>query len=406
MTNIIEFNNISKKYRIYFGTKSIRNSFSDFISKIKGKPAQNKSDFFALKNVSFAVPKGTTLGLIGSNGSGKSTILKLITKVTYPTTGNLKVKGRVASLLEIGAGFHFELTGRENIYLNGALLGLTKKQIDSKFDEIVEFSELKQFIDTPIKKYSSGMYIKLGFSVAIHVDPEILLVDEVLSVGDANFQNKCIKKMREIVSDTERTVILVSHNMVTIQALCDMALWVEKGNIRAFDETNKVISMYSEEINKRISSYETEGERLNIGAIHASEMRTSDINGNRKSNFYNETMCIELKYKVNEQINEKMNIIFVIEAVDLGMPIFSISTKSKLDLNTNPGDYKILCSIELKNLYPRECSIRVHITSEDMLVHYDTWYDSCRFSVTEPESNILISTGIADIVKLDYSFKQ
>jgi ABC-type polysaccharide/polyol phosphate transport system ATPase subunit len=402
---IIKFNNIEKKYRIYYGGGTFRSEITDLFRRMFGKKTINKFDFMALKGVSFSVPRGSTLGLIGSNGSGKSTILKLITRVTYPSSGTMEINGRVASLLEVGAGFHAEFTGRENIYLNGALLGLKKKEIDAKLEEIIDFSELRQFIDTPIKKYSSGMYVKLGFSIAIHVNPEILLIDEILAVGDAHFQNKCIKKMREIVSDSNKTVILVSHNMVTIQALCDKTLWIEKGVMRAFDETSKVISLYSEEVNKRQTDTGSHGlERQHISDIYSIEINTLGADKNRKTGFGSEPMLIELTYRVVKPLSENIIITFMIEAIDLGLPVISLSTRDNFKLDTAAGEHKITCKVDLKNLYPREFAIRVLISSKDMLLHYDTWYDACRFSIIDPDMTGSLAGGTPDILKLDYAF--
>lgn len=401
--NIIEFEDVIKTYKIYYGSKSLRNEFYDLILKISGKQSGNKGEFQALKNISFQIPKGSTVGLIGSNGSGKSTILKLMSKVTYPTSGKIKINGTVASLLEIGAGFHEEFTARENIYLNGALLGLSRKQIDEKFDEIVDFSELKQFIDTPVKKYSSGMYVKLGFSIAIHVNPDILLIDEVLSVGDANFQNKCIKKIREIMSNNNRTVILVSHNMVTIQALCDKTLWFEKGTVRAFDETNKVITQYSEEINKRVSSNDKSHFREHKSDIYSSEIKIMNYKGEKTDRFSNENVFIELIYNIDKVLNDEPIIIFTIEAVDLGLPIASISTKDKIKVKNTIGNNKILFNFPIHQFSARECSIRVSILSHDMLIHYDIWYDSIRFNIIDNSINMIDNSN--DIIKLNYEFQ-
>lgn len=401
--NIIEFENVLKIYKIYYGNRSLRNEFSEIIKKLSGKQSTNKELFQAVKNVSFQIPKGATVGLIGSNGSGKSTILKLMSKVTYPTSGKISVNGSVASLLEIGAGFHQEFTARENIYLNGALLGLSRKEIKDKFDEIVAFSELEKFIDTPVKKYSSGMYVKLGFSIAIHVNPEILLVDEVLSVGDASFQNKCIKKMREVIEDSQRTVILVSHNMVTIQALCNKALWFEKGHVRAFDDTHKVIGMYSDEINKRSFDSDSE-ERISNSDIYCLEIETLDYSGRRESTFYNKDkkIFIELKYKVVHEIQDDLIISLLVDAVDLGITITSLSTKDIFEVNKKVGEHTLLCSLDISNIYPRELSIRVNINSKDMLINYDSWNDACRFFI-KSEDNIYM--GVSDIVRSDFSFE-
>jgi lipopolysaccharide transport system ATP-binding protein len=200
----------------------------------------------ALNDVSFEVKRGEVLGIIGSNGAGKSTLLKILSEVTAPTKGKVKIRGRVASLLEVGTGFHPELTGRENVYLNGAILGMTKKEIDGKFDEIVSFAELDKFIDTPVKRYSSGMYVRLAFAVAAHLEPEILIVDEVLAVGDAQFQKKCLGKMGD-VSKEGRTVLFVSHNMAAVQQLCQKGIVLSKGQLiysgAAMDAVDKYINM-------------------------------------------------------------------------------------------------------------------------------------------------------------------
>lgn len=405
MSEIIKLENVSKKY-IINNEHSIRKSISNISKDFFRIPYDKKEEFFALKNINFKLKKGSTLGLIGSNGSGKSTLLKLITRVTFPTYGDISINGRVASLLEIGAGFHIEFTGRENIYLNGAIMGLTRKEIDSKIDEIIEFSELRKFIDTPIKKYSSGMYVKLGFSVAIHTNPDILLVDEVLSVGDSNFQNKCIKKMREIVADTSKTVILVSHNMVTIQALCDKTLWLEKGTLRAFDETSKVISMYSEEINKRSHNDSNfSNDRENRALIYSEEVNTYDIRGIKKTSFYKESIKLDLVYTISQVLEDDIVCIFVIEAIDLGMTVMSISTKDKIRLNNTIGKHKLSCIVDLSSFSSREYSVRVLLSSKDFLVNYDTWYDATRFYVEDTiNSNSTLDT--TSIIVSDYSFTQ
>lgn len=200
-------------------------------------------DFWALKDVSFDVPEGSTFGLIGSNGSGKSTLLKCLAKIYRPDEGSITSKGKVAALLEVGSGFHPELSGRENIFLNGSILGMSRKTIQKKFDEIVSFSGVEEFIDQPVKNYSSGMYVRLGFSVAIHVDPEILIVDEVLAVGDAEFQAKCNQKFVDF-REEGRTVILVSHSMTLVKEMCDQVAWLNHGKLIAAGEAVPTIAAY------------------------------------------------------------------------------------------------------------------------------------------------------------------
>ena len=213
-------------------------------SKIGARVYEKNERFLALKDLSFDVKKGETLGIIGQNGAGKSTILKLICRVTAPTKGGIYMNGRLTSMLEVGTGFHPELTGRENVYLNGAILGMSKAEIDKKFDEIVAFSEVGQFIDTPVKRYSSGMKVKLAFSVASHLDSEIMIMDEVLAVGDVNFQNKCIEQMKKVAAEEGRTILYVSHNMATVKSLCDRCVVLSHGT-KVFDgPTDEAIAIY------------------------------------------------------------------------------------------------------------------------------------------------------------------
>ena len=206
-------------------------------------PLQREEDFWALRGVSFEVKQGEVLGIIGRNGAGKSTLLKILSRITKPTEGRVRIRGRVASLLEVGTGFHPELTGRENIFLNGAVLGMTRDEIRQKFDEIVAFAEVEKFLDTPVKRYSSGMYVRLAFAVAAHLEPEILIVDEVLAVGDAEFQKKCLGKMRD-VSKGGRTVLFVSHNMAAIESLCDRCLLLNRGKKDSEGDSETVIRRY------------------------------------------------------------------------------------------------------------------------------------------------------------------
>jgi ABC-type polysaccharide/polyol phosphate transport system ATPase subunit len=205
-------------------------------------------EFWALKNINFEVKRGEVLGIVGRNGAGKTTLLKILSRITEPTEGRVRIKGRVASLLEVGTGFHPELTGRENIYLNGAILGMSKAEIKKKFDEIVAFAETEKFLDTPVKRYSSGMYVRLAFAVAAHLEPEILVVDEVLAVGDAEFQKKCLGKMQDVSTKEGRTVLFVSHNLAAVRQLCTHALLLEKGNILVKGESSEVADCYLREI--------------------------------------------------------------------------------------------------------------------------------------------------------------
>jgi lipopolysaccharide transport system ATP-binding protein len=258
MDNVILVENLYKQYRLgQVSTGSISHDLNRWWHTVRGKEdpyekitglnnrveVDSNEYVWALQDINFSVKQGEVLGIIGRNGAGKSTMLKILSKVTSPTKGNIKVKGRIASLLEVGTGFHPELTGRENIFLNGAILGMTKTEIRSKFDEIVAFSGVEKYIDTPVKRYSSGMYVRLAFAVAAHLEPEILIVDEVLAVGDAEFQKKCLGKMKD-VSGEGRTVLFVSHNMSAVQKLCDNSLLLKNGQIKSYGKTTDVVADY------------------------------------------------------------------------------------------------------------------------------------------------------------------
>jgi homopolymeric O-antigen transport system ATP-binding protein len=264
VSNVVEIENLGKRYTI--GAKERRHdTLVDLLSyaiksplrrykHLKGKYNENdETSFWALRNVSFAIETGDVVGIVGRNGAGKSTLLKILSRITDPTEGYVGIKGRVASLLEVGTGFHPDLTGRENIFLNGAILGMTQAEIRRKFDEIVAFSEIEKFLDTPVKHYSSGMYIRLAFSVAAHLEPEILIVDEVLAVGDIMFQKKCLGKMGD-VSKSGRTILFVSHNMGAVRNLCNKGVLLENGNCKMLGTSNEVVDYYMRSVSNNLSN--------------------------------------------------------------------------------------------------------------------------------------------------------
>ncbi len=253
---VIQVENLSKQYDLgVIGSGTLTKDFNRWWARVRHKPdpysligqgenyEMSGQSILALSNICFSVPRGQALGIIGKNGAGKSTLLKILSRVTAPTSGVVKVKGRIGSLLEVGTGFHPELTGRENVYLNGAILGMRKDEVTSKFDEIVAFSGVEKFIDTPVKRYSSGMYVRLAFAVAAHLDPEILIVDEVLAVGDAEFQKKCLGKMGDVAGEG-RTVLFVSHNMTAIKKLCSWCILLKNGAITQSGEPSSVVDGY------------------------------------------------------------------------------------------------------------------------------------------------------------------
>ncbi len=261
MATAIKVENLSKIYRIgEIGTGTISRDIERFvktkilkqddpflkIGETNDRAVKGESDIvYSLKDINFEIEQGDAVGIIGRNGAGKSTLLKILSRVTSPTTGKINIKGRVASLLEVGTGFHPELTGRENIYLNGAILGMRKREIDRKLDEIIDFSGVERYIDTPVKRYSSGMYVRLAFAVAAHLESEILIVDEVLAVGDAEFQKKCLGKMGEVSKGEGRTVLFVSHNMAAVQKLCGKGILLQNGMIRLYEKIDDVLKHYN-----------------------------------------------------------------------------------------------------------------------------------------------------------------
>lgn len=296
--NAIELENISKLYFLGDGrTTSIR----DLIAGLTGRQTNpNPRQLWALRDITFSVAEGETLGIIGHNGAGKSTLLKILSRITRPTSGKGVIYGRVGSLLEVGTGFHNELTGRENIYLNGAILGMSRREIDAKFEEIVEFSELGKFLDTPVKHYSSGMYMRLAFAIAAHLEPEILIVDEVLAVGDINFQRKCLAKMRD-VGASGRTVIFVSHDMQAVTRLCERALWLRRGEIVRDGPAAETVAEYLHEQSRTGAERRWEDDETSPGndVVRLLAIRVCDESGKTlQAADIRKPVVIEMTYRV------------------------------------------------------------------------------------------------------------
>ena len=310
---IIKIEDLGKQYRLgNVGTGTLSHDVNRWWSKIRGKEdpylkigdvndrsTAGGSDYvWALKDINFEVKPGEILGIIGKNGAGKSTLLKLLSRVTAPTVGKITCHGRIASLLEVGTGFHPELTGRENIYLNGAILGMSKKEISSKFDEIVDFAGCARYIETPVKRYSSGMYVRLAFAVAAHLEPDILVVDEVLAVGDAEFQKKAIGKMQDVSQNQGRTVLFVSHNLGTIQALCSKTIILQNGGLIFNGNTDKALSLYTN-VNKN-TQFNPEKRKGNQGVIieDLALKKNNGVNNDRCNDYQSgEGMIIEYRIK-------------------------------------------------------------------------------------------------------------
>ena len=273
--NAIEAVNVTKVYRRYARKKQFATLKSALLKGSLIRDLQADETFPALRGVSFVVPKGCTYGIIGRNGSGKSTLLKCVAGITRPNDGSIRVDGRISALIELGAGFHPEISGRENVFINGIMLGLSKREIQRRFDEIVDFAELREFIDAPVKTYSSGMYMRLGFAVAIHVDPDVLLIDEVLAVGDQAFTVKCLDKFAEF-RRRNKTILLVTHSLDLVEKFCDRALWLDKGQTRAEGEPRRVVASYLIDVQKAEEA-ELAKEEASVGARHAAPAAT--VNG-------------------------------------------------------------------------------------------------------------------------------
>jgi len=317
MFSVITVENLGKKYLLKHQSGqqpyvALRDVLSDGVkslgSRLFGRNtllsrSEELEEFWALKDVSFEVKQGDRIGIIGRNGAGKSTLLKILSRITEPTTGSVRIKGRVASLLEVGTGFHPELTGRENIYLNGAILGMSRVEIRQKFDEIVEFAEIEKFLDTPVKRFSSGMYVRLAFAVAAHLEPEILVVDEVLAVGDAQFQKKCLGKMEDVSAREGRTVLFVSHNMGAIQNLCNRTILFDKGTIVSDALTDESLQLYrklARDIKVDASTgIHNERVRRGSGAVRFSSVEILDADDEIRTSFgMGESIRFRMTYKV------------------------------------------------------------------------------------------------------------
>ena len=361
MPSAIEFDNISKQYRLglvstrtishdlkrWYTTKILRKEDPYLkIGEVNDRAHKGESEYvWALKDITFNVEQGEVLGIIGKNGAGKSTLLKILSKVTSPTTGTIKARGRIASLLEVGTGFHPEMTGRENIYMNGSIMGMTKAEITRKLDEIVDFAGVERYIDTPVKRYSSGMTVRLGFAIAAHLEPEILVVDEVLAVGDAEFQKKAIGKMQDVSRGGGRTVLFVSHNMAAIKSLCGRGVILENGNIKDIGQIDPIVSCYLRG-NSNIENYE----HWEHPTIVGDGFELLEIGVRKKGADYNAVMLVndELELMVRYRLTRyfpQFHLTFHIKN-DMGEKLFSSSGGgSYIDYEHPTGEYEQICHI-------------------------------------------------------------
>lgn len=388
----IQFHNVSKRYTLHHQrVQSLRDAISRLFGGMGSSPRRpaEDSNFYALKDVSFEVERGEALGLIGANGAGKTTIMKLLAGITEPTSGRVAVDGKVAALIEIGAGFHGDLTGRENIYLYGSIMGLRKREIDEKFDSIVGFAELESFIDIPVKRYSSGMYARLGFSVAVHVEPDIVLIDEVLAVGDMSFQRKCHRKMEEI-RRSDRVVVFVSHSLPAVESLCNRALWLDHGTIRGLDETQKVVAAYIDEVNRRqldrpdLSAGVSE--RRGSGEARITGIQVTGTDGRERERFaMGEDIIVRMGFSASRPIPRPIFGLSVWS--DEGLRVCTITTQAE---NTSPdvidGTGTMCCTLKAPHFLPRLYFLRLSIDDAAGMVPYDRWDKAASFRIDVPQA--------------------
>ena len=374
---VIQVDNLGKRYRLgqnHHDLLSERLSAALRSVRWRRRPASarrarlvsrnNDKDFWALRDVSFAVKKGEVVGVIGRNGAGKSTLLKILSRITGPTEGRVELLGRVGSLLEVGTGFHPELTGRENIFLNGAILGMRMAEIRRKFDEIVEFAEVEEFIDTPVKRYSSGMYVRLAFAVAAHLEPEILLVDEVLAVGDIQFQRKCLGKMGEVAKEG-RTVLFVSHNMGAINQICQSCMWLDKGRIREAGSASSIVSSYIKGLDASAGMGEVHFAEDRMKEAQLRRVRLLDVHGRVTQRFdCDKPVIMELLFQVHRRLPGLYGYLLVSR-----LDGTRVMTSDSLDMppnlldNLDIGTYLINVSVPVRTLAHGEYSIYLSFAS-------------------------------------------
>jgi lipopolysaccharide transport system ATP-binding protein len=388
---IIEVENLSKRYRLgQFNAQTMREEVEQLFTRFRKKRTgdnccRTSSEFWALKNVSFSVQPGEIVGIIGRNGAGKSTLLKILSGVTKPTTGEARIRGRLASLLEVGTGFHPELTGRENIYLNGAILGMARAEIRRKFDDMVVFADVEEFLDTPVKRYSSGMYVRLAFAVAAHLEPEILIIDEVLAVGDYEFQQKCVSKMQDVVENRGRTVLLVSHNLSIIKRLANRALLMDRGRLVAYRTVPEAISAYlsTGPLNEIYVAPETNAS----SAPHVSrvEVVTSEKNG-----IHQFGKPLELRITIShEQPAFKLCLTVQILNQEKNPVLLTYAYHPDKRFGEKPGRSELKCQLPNPRLNVGRHYLRVFLSEPPGGVQYDRLDCVCPFEVVHTNDDVL-----------------
>lgn len=385
MSVIITVQDLSKKFIIgHVGREkytALRDVMANKAKKIfsfpfsGNKTTYTKEEFWALKDVGFEVNEGDRIGIIGRNGAGKSTLLKILSRITEPTSGRIRIRGRVASLLEVGTGFHPELTGRENIFLNGAILGMSRTEIRSKFDEIVAFAEVEKFLDTPVKRYSSGMYVRLAFAVAAHLEPEILVVDEVLAVGDAQFQKKCLGKMRD-VSDNGRTVIFVSHDMAAVTALTNNAICLVSGSVGMRGNTTDVIKFYLDNAKASNGVYEKEPKAVKPSITRVEVITSEKDNIHKKG----EDLYIDIDVHMHDVVQGMALSLQIFNEREIPV-VFTYVFDADSPILRKTGTTTMRCVIPKCNLYEDKYYLKVHLAESKGRAKFEEIDKICQFEV-------------------------
>jgi ABC-2 type transport system ATP-binding protein len=410
----IRLEHVTKRYRAG-RSRTIIDLIASNLDRVRGRSqdvhsvSRGKIDatIWAMRDVSFEVPEGAGVGVIGRNGAGKTTLLKLISRVTWPTSGRVRVAGRVVSLIELGAGFHPELTGRENVYLGGGLFGLTRREIDRQFDEIVEFADVTRLIDTPMKRYSSGLYARLGFSVAIHANPDIVLVDEVLAVGDAAFRRRALEALRRLIANG-KTVLFISHDMWNVRRLCDQILWMEEGRMRAYGRAGDIAEQYMNEVNVQALANQAtalQSARSGTGEIRYTSVDLLDASGAPTGLLApGSTLVVRATYRGESAIKRPVFQVGIID-VDTGLVITTATSRPADVPDTVIGAGTIECRFPRLPLRPRQYILRLSITDSYQLASYDVVTAGPRFAVSGHGSGV---EGLADeedgLVSLPFEF--
>ena len=414
MAIAIQLDHVTKRYRagrsrtlvdmVASSVAGWRGQSSEVHSATRGKVS---STIAALDDVTFEVGKGAGLGIIGRNGAGKTTLLKLISRVTWPTSGKVRVAGRTVSLIELGAGFHPELTGRENVYLGGGLFGLTRKEIDRQFDAIVDFADVARLIDTPMKRYSSGLYARLGFAVAIYSRPDIVLVDEVLSVGDAAFRRRALEALRGLIGEG-KTVLFISHDMWNVRRLCSDILWMENGAVRAYGAAGEIAERYMNEVNLEAMANQAtslQSHRGGTGEVRYVAVDLHTANGQQTGLITpGESLVVRASYRANQRLAGPVFQVAIVD-VDSGLVITTATSKTSDVPAMVEGDGVIECRFDHLPLRPRQYVLRLAITDSHQLASYDVVTAGPRFAVTGLGGGV---ENLADeedgLVSLPYAF--